>query len=53
MREMKIGYIKNTKRLSREFKLLCVVGTKVATRVVQTGDWLEVDANKGIIKIIN
>jgi phosphohistidine swiveling domain-containing protein len=39
--------------ISREFKLPCVVGTKVATRVVQTGDWLEVDANKGIIKILN
>lgn len=38
--------------ISREFKLPCVVGTKVATRVVQTGDTLEIDANKGIIKII-
>lgn len=39
--------------ISREFKLPCVVGTKVATRVVQTGDVLEVDANKGIIKILS
>lgn len=38
--------------ISREFKLPCVVGTKVATRVVQTGDMLEIDANKGTIKIL-
>lgn len=38
--------------ISREFKLPCVVGTKVATRVVQTGDLLEVDASKGTIKIL-
>jgi phosphohistidine swiveling domain-containing protein len=39
--------------ISREFKLPCIVGTKVATRVVQTGDLLEVDANKGIVRILN
>ncbi len=39
--------------ISREFKLPCVVGTKVATRVVQTGDTLEVDAIHGIIKILD
>lgn len=38
--------------ISREFKLPCVVGTQIATRVVQTGDFLEVDANRGIIKIL-
>ncbi len=38
--------------ISREFKLPCIVGTKVATRVVQTGDMLEVDAGKGTVKIL-
>jgi phosphohistidine swiveling domain-containing protein len=38
--------------ISREFKLPCVVGTKVATRVLQTGDHVEVDAEKGIVRIL-
>ncbi len=38
--------------ISREFKLPCIVGTKIATRVLQTGDTVEVDAMKGIIKIM-
>lgn len=38
--------------ISREFKLPCIVGTKVATRVIQTGDTIEVDADKGIVRII-
>lgn len=38
--------------ISREFSLPCVVGTKIATRVIATGDEIEVDANRGIIKII-
>ena len=39
--------------ISREFKLPCVVGTKVATRVVRTGDEIEVDGEKGIVRILN
>lgn len=38
--------------VSREFKLPCIVGTKVATRAIKTGDKIEVDANKGIVKIL-
>lgn len=38
--------------ISREFKLPCIVGTKVATRVVQTGDTIEVDAMTGVVKIL-
>jgi phosphoenolpyruvate synthase/pyruvate phosphate dikinase len=38
--------------VSREFKLPCIVGTKVATRVIKTGDKIEVDADKGIVKIL-
>jgi phosphohistidine swiveling domain-containing protein len=38
--------------LSREFGIPCVVGTKVATRVLKTGDTVEVDTNKGIIKTL-
>jgi phosphohistidine swiveling domain-containing protein len=38
--------------ISREFKLPCIVGTKVATRVIQTGDEIEVDADNGVVKIL-
>jgi len=37
---------------SRELKIPCVIGTKNATKVLKDGDLVEVDANKGIIKII-
>jgi phosphohistidine swiveling domain-containing protein len=36
--------------VSRELGIPAVVGTKVATRVLKTGDRIEVDANNGIIK---
>jgi len=38
--------------VSRELETPCVVGTKIATRVLQDGDIVEVDAIKGIIKKI-
>ncbi len=38
--------------VSREFGLPCIVGTKVATQVLHDGDLVEVDANKGIVKIL-
>lgn len=38
--------------VSREFKIPCVVGTKIATQVFKDGDLVEVDANKGIVKIL-
>jgi len=30
----------------------CIIGTKVATKVLKDGDLVEVDANKGIVKIL-
>jgi len=39
--------------ISREFKLPCIVGTKVATRVIQTGDEIEVDAIKGLVRVLS
>lgn len=35
--------------ISRELKIPCVVGTKIATQAIKDGDMIEVDANKGII----
>jgi len=38
--------------ISRELKVPCIVGTKIATQVFKDGDMVEVDANRGIIKKI-
>lgn len=36
--------------VSRELAVPCVIGTKIATKVLKTGDEVEVDANTGIIR---
>lgn len=36
--------------ISRELKVPCVIGTKIATRSLKDGDLILVDASKGIIK---
>ena len=38
--------------ISREFKIPCVVGTKIATQILKDGDYVEIDAEKGIVKVI-
>ncbi len=38
--------------VSRELNIPCIIGTKNATRILQDGDEVEVDANNGTIKII-
>ena len=38
--------------VSRELKIPCIVGTRIATKVLKEGDVVEVNADKGIIKII-
>ncbi|MBI5071331.1 hypothetical protein HZB93_00310 [Candidatus Falkowbacteria bacterium] len=38
--------------VSRELKIPCVVGTKIATKVLRDGDLVEVDATRGIVKKI-
>ena len=39
--------------VSREFGIPCVVGAKVATQVLKTGDEVEVDGRKGTVTIIS
>jgi phosphohistidine swiveling domain-containing protein len=39
--------------VARELNKPCIIGTKIATQVLKDGDLVEVDANKGIVKIIN
>lgn len=38
--------------ISRELKIPCIIGTKIATQVLKDGDIIEVDANKGSATII-
>ena len=38
--------------ISREFDIPCVIGTQTATSILKDNDLIEVDANKGIIKIL-
>lgn len=38
--------------VARELQKPCIVGTKIATKVLKDGEMVEVDANKGIVKII-
>ena len=36
--------------VARELKIPCVIGTKIATKVLKDGQLVEVDANKGIVR---
>jgi pyruvate,water dikinase len=38
--------------VAREFKIPCIVGTKIATQAFKDGDRVEVDAYRGIMKRI-
>jgi phosphohistidine swiveling domain-containing protein len=46
------GIISHAAIISRELKKPCIVGTKIATKVFKDGDFVEVDAEKGIIRKI-
>ena len=38
--------------IAREMKKPCIIATKKGTKIVKDGDFVEVDAGKGIVKII-
>jgi len=38
--------------ISREFGLPCVVGTQIATRVLKTGDIVELDGDSGVVRVV-
>jgi phosphohistidine swiveling domain-containing protein len=38
--------------VSRELQKPCIIGTKIATKVLKDGDEVEVDATKGIVRIL-
>ncbi len=37
---------------SREMGIPCIIGTKIATKVLKDGDLVEVDADKGVVRVI-
>lgn len=39
--------------VSRELGIPCIIGTKIATQILKDGDIVEVDANKGFVRIMN
>jgi phosphohistidine swiveling domain-containing protein len=47
------GMLSHAAIVARELKKPCVIGTKIATQVLRDGDMVEVDANNGIVRIIN
>ena len=46
------GLLSHAAIVSRELGKPCVVGTKIATKVLKNGDLVKVDANRGIVRII-
>ena len=46
------GIVSHAAIVARELKIPAIIGTKMATQVLKNGDLVEVDAIKGIVKII-
>jgi pyruvate,water dikinase len=46
------GSLTHAATVAREYGIPCVVGTSVATLRIQTGDLIEVDGTKGVVRIL-
>ena len=46
------GLLSHAAIVARELKKPCILATESASKVIKNGDFIEVDANKGIIKIL-
>ena len=46
------GIVSHAAIMARELKKPCIIGTKVATRVLKDGDMVEVDAENGIVRVL-
>ena len=44
------GLLCHSAIMAREFRIPCIVGTKIATKVFKNGEIVEVDAEKGIVR---
>ncbi len=38
--------------ISRELSIPCIIGTRIATKVLKNGDLIEIDAKEGVVKIL-
>lgn len=47
------GITSHASIVAREMNKPCIIGTKIATKVFKDGDLVEVDADKGVVRIIN
>ena len=39
--------------ISREMEIPCIIGTKIATKILKDGDFVEIDSKRNLVKIIN
>ncbi len=46
------GVVCHAAIVARELKKPCIIGTKIATKVLHDGDYVEVDADKGVVRIL-
>ena len=46
------GITSHASIVAREMNKPCIIGTKIATKVLKDGDLVEVDANAGVVKIL-
>ncbi len=46
------GVLCHSAIMAREFKIPCVIGTKIATKAIHDGDQVEVDANSGVVRVL-
>lgn len=46
------GVLSHASVISRELRIPCVIGAKIATQVLKDGDLVEVDANNGVVRKI-
>ncbi|MFN3301721.1 MAG: PEP-utilizing enzyme [Patescibacteria group bacterium] len=46
------GILSHASIVAREMKIPCIIGTKIATQVLKDGDLVEVDAEKGVVRVL-
>lgn len=46
------GLLSHAAIVARELKKPCILATEIATKILKDGDFVEVDADKGIVKIL-
>lgn len=46
------GLLSHAAIVARELKKPCIIGTKIATKVLKDGDYVEVNADTGVVKIL-